>query len=241
MNQERKKASYLIELLCTWHNKIGRLHCGHLQLEDKHTYLTIIESLAELNVNSPEIIRKVANLQIQGVFEYFYGEVIPDDLWADLVPAAFELTKPENLGEAARLALKLLKEEDNATESKEALKLPPNWETKPSHLQTATIEFPVYPREERVQKLRLLFGDLVKLQNLGIGGCELMVSMNEDWQDSQRQNQAHTLVYSPACFGFQLATGDGNLVTQIINGEIAIVDVTIGVEQSQVQLPEEEL
>ena len=242
MGQKRKKASYLAEVIYTWHDKFGRMQCARLQSEVKHSYLAVLESLSEADMNSAETIRKLAKLQMHEVFEHFYGEEIPDQLWYALAPSVLEMGKPENLGEAAQLALKLLKyEEEVDNESVKTFSLPPNWELAPTALQPASVRFPVLPKEERARKLRLLFEDLAKLHNIGIGGCELMVSMNEDWQAKHGSEEGHILAYSPACFGFQLATGNGNLVTQIIKGEVSIIEVTIGCEIEQRHTSEDNL
>lgn len=54
-----------------------------------------------------------------------------------------------------------------------------------------------------------------------------MVAMNEDVQ-SRGISENYIIAYNPGCFSFQLATGEGNMVTQAIHGEIKISDVLLG-------------
>jgi hypothetical protein len=125
--------------------------------------------------------------------------------------------------------LTLLKDQELeiATET-ESFHLPNHWENSAIPLHPTRITLNMLPEETKVEKLRQIFNSLAQLENVRVGGCELMISMNEDLSEEITSMENQLFVYTPASFGFQLATGAGNLVTQAIKGEVTIEEVVVG-------------
>lgn len=55
-----------------------------------------------------------------------------------------------------------------------------------------------------------------------------MVAMNEDLRELRDISEEYIIAYNPASFNFQLATGEGTLVTRVIQGDITISEVLLG-------------
>lgn len=167
-----------------------------------------------------------------GIFEYFYTEPIPQILWNELVQNVVDLRKPENLGAVGLLILQLLKDYEREPEAVSTFLLPEGWHDKAIPLRPSHIKLPVGPNKTARETLRDYFVNLPEMEDLCIGGRELMVAMNEDLRERRDIPEDYIIAYNPASFNFQLATGEGNLVTQAVRGEIIISEVLLGCDSN---------
>lgn len=161
------------------------------------------------------------------IFEYFYTEPIPQVLWNELVQNVLDPSKPKNLGAVGLLILQLLKDYEHEADPVATFLLLEGWHDKAIPLQPSHAKLPLRPNKTPRETLRSYFATLSEFEDLSIGGRELMVAMNEDVQ-SRDISENYIIAYNPGCFSFQLATGDGNMVTQAIHEEIKISDVLLG-------------
>lgn len=228
MESGLKKAKYLAQFILRWHQTFGKSKIQEKAPEFYHQYLEKLDSLCKLNLNELESLRQVANEQIMGVFECFYTEPISEMLWNELVQNVADLGKPKNLGAVGLLILQLLKDYEQEPEAVATFALPEGWQDKAFPLQPGYTKLPVKPNKTVRETLRDYFGSLSGMEDLCIGGRELMVAMNEDLLEPSDISPQYIIAYNPASFNFQLATGEGNLVTLVIHGEIAISEVLLG-------------
>jgi len=227
------RAIELSKFVLKWHEHYG-VHL--ITTEPRERYLLTLNQLQRLDPNSHQTARKIASEQCSGVFECFYGIEIPEwffhiELGAlDIYPELYSSTSPHQpsrmLGEIGRLIDELLSTpEDDTHQSVPLFNLPINWQREFIYLEPAKILLTKTLEGKKREVLRNFFADLANLEKLGLGGKELMVSMNEDIKE---QNEDSLFVYSPASFDFQFSIGEGTIVGLLVDQQITIDDVTLG-------------
>ncbi len=228
MDSRLREAERLARVILEWHQAFGRRKIQEVAPEFYNDYLKRLDSLCKLDLTKPENLRRVANEQVMGIFERFYAEPIPQTLWDEFIQSIVNLNKPRNLGSVGHLILQLLEDYEQEPEAVAAFLLPDRWVDQPILLQPGYARLPVSPDKTPRAALRDYFSNLSRFEDLGIGGRELMVAMNEDLYEGRGILEGYITVYNPASFNFQLATGEGKLVTQAIHGEITISEVLLG-------------
>lgn len=231
MRSSLQKAQCLAKVILAWHQQFGRTRVQEENPPLAVRYLNKLDHLSRLDLNRPEHLYEIAKEQIGGIFEHFYSMPIPPTLWEEIASQTFvHPEKPKNLGSAGRLILQLLHEEDRRQEAV-AYELPAGWKDSAVPLRPGRVKLPLQGKPVS-EILREYFAPIAKLEEIGIGGRELMVAMNEDVKENAATDEDYVPAYSPASFGFHLATGEGRLVTQVIKGEISILAVLLGWEGS---------
>lgn len=111
---------------------------------------------------------------------------------------------------------------------------PGRWQEMPLPLRPSTVKVPRKPGETIRQTLRAYFAPLAHTEELGIGGRELMIAMNEDLleQGNATTEESYVTIYNPANFNFQLATGENSLSTHVLQGDIRVVEVILGCDSN---------
>src|SRR5260370_24193438 len=231
--EKLQKAKYLALLILRWHQKFGEIRALELEPQIAHQYLMRLASIQILNLDEPEGMREIADEQIKGVFEHFYSERIPEVMWNELILQNI----PENLGTAASLILDLLKNSEHSEETASIFTLPEGWQETPWLLYPAAVQIPRKSGETVSQTLQSYFASLLPMDDIGMGGRELMVAMNEDHGERENITTNHVTAYNPASFSFQLATGEDTMVTLVLQGKIRLGEVVLGASSSS----EEEL
>jgi hypothetical protein len=227
MESRLRKAKCLADFILRWHQIFGKSKIQEVHPELCKQYLARLDSLSKLDLTKPEHLRLVAKEQTMGSFECFYTEPIPQILWNELVQNVVDLSMPENLGAVGLLILQLLKDYEYEPEAA-AFKLPEGWHNEAIQLQPGHIRLPMRSNKTARETLEGYFASLSEMEKLGMGGRELMVAMNEDLREPRDIPEEYIIAYNPASFNFQLATGEGNLVTRVIQGEITISEVLLG-------------
>jgi hypothetical protein len=228
MESRLRKAKCIAEFILRWHQIFGKSKIQKMAPEFYKQYLARLDSLSKLDLTKPEHLRLVANEQTMGSFAYFYGEPIPQILWNELVQNVVDLSMPENLGSVGLLILQLLQGYEYESEAAATFQLPEGWHDKATLLRPGHVKLPMRPNKTPRETLRDYFANLSEMEDLGIGGRELMIAMNEDLREPRDIPEEYIIAYNPASFNFQLATGEGNLVTRVIQGEITISEVLLG-------------
>lgn len=227
MDEKLRKAQCLARFILKWHRQFGKSRMQEVACESYPRYLGKLDFLHALDLTEPEHLRQIANEQISGIFEYVYAERIPETLWNEVVQSVFvDLHMPKHLGDVAHLILRLLQDSKSEV-AITPFQLPDGWRRCAVSLRPGSTRLPLKPGGTPRQTLRNYFANLSEMEDLGIGGCELMVAMNEDCLEEGDMMKDYTIAYNPASFNFQLATGEGNFVTQIIRGEILIGEVLL--------------
>lgn len=216
-------ARFLAQLLLRWHEEVGKDHIQNLDSENAQRYLETLAYLLNLDLNKKENIHRIAYEQIQGAFEHFYSANLAHWLWKQPVRDSHAV----NLGAIAGWILDLLRASNEDTQ---AFALPQKWFSIPQLLSPQAVEVHRLPDRTLSQMLKAYFAELTQTESLNIGGCELMIAMNEDAanKESSTVRGNFVTVYSPASFNFQFATGEGNLVTRVLEERITIEEITLG-------------
>jgi hypothetical protein len=236
MNYNRRKVEFLTRFLIKWHLSIGKqLAAMRLEPQSLNIYLEKINILRELDLINVRNMHQIAIEQVSGAFELFYAESIPDQMWYQMCGEYnIEAEIPPNLGNIGHQILNLLKElQFEKEEDKVVFRLPEGWPDRTITLGPARDEVLLKPNETPRQALRRSFVEMEKLNSFNIGGRELLVSMNEDLPHERELD--HIAVYNPASFGFQLISkedGKDNIVVEAVKGQIRIIDVVLGVEET---------
>lgn len=233
MEEKLQRAKHLAKLILKWHLEFGKAKVQELDPNFAQIYLNKLGSLQGLGLNERDNIRKIADEQRKGIFEHFYTQHIPKMLWDEFNQGSYF----ETLGDVAGRILNLLAASETLKENAEVFALPKGWEKTSQLLHPVSVTIPCKSGEMASQILRTFFASLAYREEMGIGGCELMIAMNEDLLDggSTLIESGLISVYSPACFDFQLATGENNLITHVLEGSISIKDVVIGCDSSYIE------
>ncbi len=229
MSRKLQKARELARLILVWHQQYGRERIREKPLDVQEEYTARLEAFVELDFTKRESISQLGHEQVRGVFEYFYSEQIPHGLWQNMISLEMEMVKPKHLGDAGKLLLSMIENEDGDNDEGERtqpFRLPNDWISSAMPIKPSAFKVLLKNNETPRSFLGEHFRSLSQFEERGVGGRELMISMNEDLQENHEQG--HLSVYNPAAFNFQLATGEGNLVTQILKEEIVIEQIVIG-------------
>jgi hypothetical protein len=165
-----------------------------------------------------------------------------------------EPPEAETLAAVARRILDLLEgSADPITDTPPPFDLPPDWFDHPQDLPRGRVQVPLGHDETPEQAYRRYFGKLADQEERGIGGCELLISMNEDahaLEVSERPPVANAedvvgdrafrsvTAYYPGSFDFHLATRPEDLASRVIRDEVQVVAVVFegrSLERSEVE------
>jgi len=244
MMAKMQRAQYLAHLILRWHQEFGVERVHQLPAEIAQRYLTKVAYFQAHQLSERENIREIAEEQIRGVFEHFYSEKLP----STLLDQSDQSIAHMSLGNIALLIRRLLTEDSEVSneitqETPYIFTLPEGWQEPSLPLHPSLAKLPQKPGETVRQTLRAYFAPLAtNVENVNVGGRELMVAMNEDllaWKNSPLEEQVVT-AYNPASFDFQLATGEESLVTHVLQGDITIVEVVLGYSSGNQQQREQE-
>lgn len=214
-----------------WHQEFGKQHTYQLPPHIGQEYFAKVAYFQARQLSTREDIKEIADEQIEGVFEPFYNEKLP---FLPLTQSSQSIAH-ESLGTIARLIRQLLREDAEASkghtrETSHIFSLPEGWRERMVQLYPFSVNLPQKQGETTRQTLRAYFAPLADMEDKGVGGKELMVSMNEDLlkQRDSVSGEGVITAYSPASFNFQLTTGEESLVTHILRENVTIVEVTLG-------------
>jgi len=234
-----QKAELLTRFLVRWHLDIWReLASTRLDPQSIDHYLERVDFFHALDLSDPRNMQQIASEQIWGMFEVFYAEPVPEQMWYRMCQEHdIELPRPNHLGDVGHQILELIKEAEFKERRSQVFQLLEGWPDKPVLLNPERVEIPLRSGETPRQALRRYFVELGRLESQNIGGRELLVSMNEDLlreigYEGERDSIA---VYNPASFEFQLVNAQekDNIVIHAMKGQVCITKVVLGGEETE--------
>lgn len=236
MDEKLQKAQCLARFILGWHEQNVKKRILQKKPEVPQKYKRRVEYLVSLQLDNPENLQAIAEEQIRGVFEQYYSEPVDGALWLMYVQNIFpNLAPPTNLGNVALHLRQLVNDLKIKVQLVSLGTLPEGWQSTAHPLEAISVKVEGASPLEAREMLRAVFEPFTKFEDAGIGGRELMLAMNEDllekrniWERERDFVEKSVTVYGPGAFDFQLATGDGNLSTEVIEGHIRLVEVILG-------------
>lgn len=203
-----------------WHQAFGVPRIRDWAPNLAADYIGTIENLNHSQLSDRRTIEWIARQQVDGILTVFSPEPI-------------QHATPGTLGEVGRLILDLLEERVPMPESAPVpdvatalFSLPDDWHDRVSDLKPGHVRLPLGPDQTPRQAFRRYFAGLASSEVAGIGGTELMVSMNEDVNEAPPASSV--VAYHPGSFDFQLTGGEEDLASLVLRGEIEIVELNLG-------------
>lgn len=225
-------ASRLAQMILHWHEEVGRTMLHRLPPSAVDRYLAVLSELRSGDPHDPVHISTIANEQLNGALRWFYT-AIPSG-----VPIEPDQLTPEHrqdevrlLGEIAEEIVRLLTSVSDSGDAQqlERFTLPYGWLSEPGVLHPASVRIPISGEQSHRAALRSYFTALSEFHDAGVGGQELMVSMNEDVNIVRRaESRDYLEIYSPGAFDFQLATGTDQICTLALSNLIEVGEVLLG-------------
>lgn len=229
VNELLQKAQSVAQVIVKQHlaftiDQILELRPGFAQ-----DYLQELKRFKTFHFNDPQALHQLAAAQTGGLLEWTYNRPLSAELWSELVGGTFsDLACPANLGAAATLIHMLLADYAESDITTAPYTLPEGWQRAAVPLDVNSVKFPLQPDELPEEAIRNYFSDLLLTQGSEIGGCELMVAMNMDAPVARDESEDFVTIYNPSAFHFELATGEGNIVTLMLENRVALEEVVMG-------------
>jgi hypothetical protein len=230
------QAQILAQFLLAWHRENGRreVTARLREQEGRQHYLDTLEDILGKDISQLETIREIATVQRNGPFEWAYTIAPPQPLWSHNVQSHYpELSPLGNFGQVAKMILTLLDSTAQPVQlpdpvDRSLYTLPAGWENGQENLVPHYARLRIQEPSGRSGVLYEYFSELSKLEQLGVGGREFLVTMNEDIQHIMPTTDEFVLAFDPASLGFQLASGEGTLVNALLHGMLSVAEVVIG-------------
>lgn len=234
----------LCRAIIRWHVTYGLQACErHEGLGDLlPAYRRFLQQYGAISVQNERAAAAIAREQIDGVLAWSGREVLPDSTWREVdAPSSLLQNPPDTLIAAATRILVLLEQlakTPPVDDAPRVFELPEGWWQRQVPLMRHMKRIQSVCWDETETKLRNDFQQVVAgLEQHGLGGLEVLVaahkSARHSRQDRGKEEDSQTgfYVYSPACFNFQLATGERTLVSRLVRGEVHLGRVVVGVSQ----------
>lgn len=218
----------LARLLVEWHRRLGVERAHDLPPAARRPYLIAVEGMP-VALDSIDECTYVARQQLDGPLALFAEAPLPQFL-TDSIPTLLL----ERLGQSPTLAAigesilagrEFADEETGAQATDLASNvLPAGWERSAVPLRANSFDLQSAHNPEGIARFYAAL--LAPAQRYGLGGIDLMVAAHTD---TIGEEETTSVVFSPASYNFQLATGPGTLATRVMDGEIELQSVTVGV------------
>jgi hypothetical protein len=146
-------------IILRWHQEYGVDRAWKDKQEWMTRYLDVVADFTKSDLHNLNSQRELARVQISGELERFYGASVPSDLW-DRIMGKLDLSEecPARLGDIARLIEKYQSVEgESSSEGKRFV-------------------LSAQSREQILSSSREFYADLIKEEDKGIGGLNILLS-----------------------------------------------------------------
>jgi hypothetical protein len=235
------------KIILQWHQRVGAGKAAEvLSKERLAAYRATLEKFVRREEQFDEsLCVDIADCQISGNFELFYAEQVPAEFLKHLGTHTRTSSELLSLGDVAKLILVSPQSVD--TEEASGFELPEQWEQKPPRLRPTSKNVRARNITNAVERE---FGEtLGKLRHHGLGGMKLLVALHksalkpgfmEDQTPTAEGNPTPLVIYSPASFNLQLASGPETLVEAVVQNRVKITKVVAGVDVDWADSPQKE-
>jgi hypothetical protein len=162
----RQESELFTHLILAWHRHFG------VKGRPDPAYRISVHSMAEKDLSSRETQISIANLQISGIWEWAYSQVISDELWMKECKH-YEIMQlaPKNLGEAARKVITLLTGDGE---------------------KRLVVRF--LDREDLLARARIFYEEFAGEETLGLGAVSFLLSCSIERDAGFRESGQITLL-----------------------------------------------
>ena len=239
----------LAKMILDWHNRFGaEAAFGRMEREHLMKYRRTLEDFSERWSTDRDVPSEIARCQLSGIFEYFYGEVVPAHMLSEaqlkgVFPPNIEVTLSE-------LAKRILHpepqrgSEETPWNEETIFVLGEDWIDHPHTLRPLCSRLPARGKDQRDVVMAQCDSAFHKLNHHGLGGQMLLASLHESayrHRDHPETEDSDSVdVYSPGSFGLQLASGPGTAVSAIMGGHLRVANVLVGVQSDWAVAPTKE-
>jgi hypothetical protein len=212
-------AEVYARVILAWHQTIGlhRIEQKVLRASQEpradqlQKYRTAVAQFSDSDLRRRDVQTALAQTQISGIFEWFYGEEIPLELfhsYHEILPP----NPPRHLHDAARYILALRKME------------PENPPEDQGEKHGKTVRF--YGRDELLKEARVYYADYTNEEQSGIGGANFLLSCSLERTDSGFLASGEVTLVTPEFLGFKVDTSESDhFLNQVRAGRIHIEKV----------------
>lgn len=221
MDDWRRSAQACAELIRAWHEQYGvRMRPANVSDANHERYLAAVASIQKMDLSDLARQREVAELQVFGAFERFFGEMIPDDLWRR-VADEYELVDvaiPRMLGEAGRWLLRIVELRQQPREKPDA----EDPARRPVHTRTRD-ELRAAADGFYREILKEDFNEVAK-----VGGVNALLSMSLERNTWKERPESDATLLSPEILGLRVLPAGArsdDLIDAIRAGDVVVQDM----------------
>jgi hypothetical protein len=203
-SESAREAEVCARVIVAWHREIGLATApermtrqGETSQDSLDRYRTAVAHFLDSDLTSREIQMELAATQLSGIFEWFYGERIPEELWRRTTGRPPQ-PLPQRLHEAAELIRRAharQREEERGT----------------------TVRFSSQSELETVARRH--YAEYAREEAIGIGGTNFLLSCS-----LERGAGSEITLLTPGYLGFEVVrdAGKEDLLSRIRAGEIRV-------------------
>ena len=218
-NEMSSIAEAYARVILAWHKNIGLHHItqkmrsssGEPRLDQLEKYRTAVAQFSDSDLRRRDVQTALAQTQISGIFEWFYGEEIPTELF-DPYLEILPLDPPRRLNIAARYILDLPKMEPENIPESEMVK------------HGKTVRF--HGRDELLEQARIYYANYINEEQAGIGGASFLLSCSLERTEGGFLSSGEVVLITPEFLGFKVDTSEpDHFLNQVRTGRIHIEKV----------------
>lgn len=193
-------------VIVRWHQEIGAdLAPQRMSIERQHEYQERVSGFANSGLDNPHVLHELARLQLSGIFEYFYGEIVPVRLFSGFLRERH--AEPLSLSAAAREILSLLEPESERREE-------------PAQGGRKVVRFET--QQQLVHAAHEFYRPFSAEAQDGLGGVELLLSCSLERSGHDR---GEVTLLAPDVLGFEIVTHnsrENDLLDHLRSGTLRI-------------------
>lgn len=218
-NEMSSIAEAYARVILAWHKNIGlhriaqrmRTPSGESRLDQLEKYRAAVTQFSDSDLHRGDMQTALAQTQLSGIFEWFYGEEIP----AELFHSYYEILPPDpprHLHEAARYILAVREMKPENTQEDKGSK------------HGRTVRF--HGRDELLKQARAYYADYSNEEHAGIGGASFLLSCSLERSEGGFLPSGEVTLVTPEFLGFKVDTSEpDHFLNQIRAGKIHIEKV----------------
>lgn len=243
----KSKIKDCAKIILHWHRNIGvEIASQMLKKESYHEYKKLVHKLYEAFLCDEVKPEKIAMIQLEDIFNNFSHEKIPFHLIEKF--RLNSLIKNKNVVVLKDLADYILDHKEGDDDQPETpFVFPDGWIDEPIMLKPTSITVQVKKNSDIDPVYQAYSKSFKDLKKFNLGGIDLMVAAHNSvkkyqhkhrrnfdenfHKESMRMEQNSAVIYNPASFNYQFATGAKTLVTSVLKRKIKIKKVVVGTDK----------
>jgi len=221
-----QEAEIYARVIVAWHHEIGlqmapgrMVNDGEPRQDSLDEYRRVVSHFLNSDLRSKEVQAELANVQLSGMFEWFYHEVIPESVWGRFADQSLR-QPPQRLYEAARHIRQLHERLSAVTQAVEDPVPEPQENNRGNSVQFSS-------RRELEDLARAYYAPYIQEERVGIGGANFLLSSSLERSANRSPDTGEITLLTLDYLGFESVRefGKDHLLTRLRAGEIHIESV----------------